>query len=161
MLLLLFLCRFNFWFILTGYFTFNFEIDRVNYLILLPLRLITWQMLLLIMYSFFLFLTLSFTSVHAKSCLFLQTIHSCQDKVQFSSTIKINLSWIRFAFYNEIWFITTSIGKYRLQHLLEIRHLFSWLSIITKTIHWSLQQKDLINSLKISLLIYNFSWNIV
>ena len=93
MLLLLFFNRFNFRFILFGCFTFNFEIDRVDYLILFPLRLITLKMLFFIICALFLLaFTLSFASVHAKSRLFLQTIHSCQDKVQFCGTVKENLS---------------------------------------------------------------------
>jgi hypothetical protein len=93
MLLLLFFNRFNFWFILLRCFTFNFEIDRADYLILFPLRLIKLKMLFFIICALFqLAFTLSFASVHAKSRLFLQTIHSCQDKVQFCGTVKENLS---------------------------------------------------------------------
>lgn len=93
MLLLLFFRRFNFRFILFGRFTFNFEIDRVDYVILFPLRLITLKMLFFIICALFLLVfTLSFASVHAKPRFFLQTIHSRQDEVQFGGTVKKNLS---------------------------------------------------------------------
>ena len=86
-------------------------------------------------------------------------VDSGKDDIQFGCLIKINLSWAGFAFEDEIWFIAAVVGKYRLQHVVEIGGLV-WIGIGWERFSW-LQQKDFVYALEVAFVVYHLFWDVV